>query len=236
MSYDGARQTIELRDTMLRMPSATLTAQGTISDHSSLQIQVAANDLHQLAALGSSFRPAQTQMPAVSGSATLNAVVHGSMKKPMIAAQLNAQNLQVEGSEWRTARLEVRANPSQFTVQSGSLINAHRGQATFSASVGLRDWSYQSSNRIEAHLDVQQMRLADLQRLANQHYPISGDLSAKVSLEGSQLNPAGSGSAQITNARAYGEPIQNLAAKFHAANGIDCFDAESDGRGGSRRR
>jgi translocation and assembly module TamB len=99
------------------------------------------------------------------------------------------------------------------------VISARRGQATFDASVGLRDWSYQASNRIEAHLDVQQMRIADLQRLANQNYPISGDLSAKISLQGSQLNPVGSGSAQIMNARAYGEPIQNLAAKVHAADG-----------------
>jgi translocation and assembly module TamB len=219
LSYDGAGQTISLRETSLRIPSAKLTAQGTISDHSSLHIQVAANDLHQLAALASSFRSSQTQIPAVSGSATLNAVVSGSRKKPTVAAQLNAQNLQVEGSQWTTVKLEMRANPSEFTVQSGSIINAQRGQATFSASVGLRNWSYEDTNRIEAHLEVQQIRIADLQRLANQHYPISGDFSAKVSLGGSQLNPVGSGSAQITNARAYDEPIQNLSAKFNAANG-----------------
>src|SRR6202790_2741055 len=35
VSYDGAGQTISLRDTTLRIPSATLTAQGTISNHSS---------------------------------------------------------------------------------------------------------------------------------------------------------------------------------------------------------
>src|ERR1035441_8395265 len=122
-------------------------------------------------------------------------------------------------SQWTTVKLEMRANPSEFTVQSGSIINAQRGQATFSASVGLRNWSYEDTNRIEAHLEVQQIRIADLQRLANQHYPISGDFSAKVSLGGSQLNPVGSGSAQITNARAYDEPIQNLSAKFNAANG-----------------
>jgi translocation and assembly module TamB len=218
-SYDGARQIISLRDTTLRIPSATLTAQGTISDHSSLQIQIAASDLHQLAALASSFRSSQAQVPAVSGSATVNAVVRGSMKKPTIAAQLNAQNLQVEGSQWSAAKLDMRANPSEFAVQSGSLINAQQGQATFSANVALRNWSYEDANRIEAHLDVQKIRIADLQRLANQHYPVSGDLSAKVSLGGSQLDPVGSGSAQVTNAIAYNEPIQNFAAKFNAANG-----------------
>jgi hypothetical protein len=39
------------------------------------------------------------------------------------------------------------------------------------------------------------MAIADLQRLANVHYPVSGDLSADVSFHGSQDNPAGSGSA-----------------------------------------
>jgi translocation and assembly module TamB len=217
--YDGAHQTISLRDTTLRIPSATLTAQGTISSASSLQVQVAANDLHQLATLASSFGSPQTQFPAVSGSATLHAVVTGSMKKPTVVAQLTAQNLQIEASQWATAKLEIAANPSEFAVQSGSLINAQRGRANFNASVALRNWSYQDSNRIEAHLDLQQIRIADLERLANQHYPISGDFSANLSLGGSELNPVGSGSAQITNASAYNEPIQNLTAKFNAANG-----------------
>src|SRR5579864_5933539 len=219
VSYDGARDAISLRQTILRIPSATLTAQGTISNHSSLQIQVAANDLHQLAAVASSFRSPQAQPPGVSGSASLNAVVSGSIKKPLINAQLNAQNLQVEGSQWSTAKLEMRASPSEFALQSGSLVNAQRGRATFSATVALQNWSYEDKNQIEAHLDAQQIRIADLQKLANQHYPISGDLAAKVSLGGSQLNPVGSGSAEITNASAYNEPIQNFAVKFNAANG-----------------
>jgi translocation and assembly module TamB len=220
-TYDGARETLALRETTLRTPAAALTVQGEINgngNRSSLQVRVAANDLHRLVALASSFSP-QTTMPAIAGSATLNATVSGSLQKPMIAAQLNAQNLTVEGSEWSSVKLDMRANPSEFVVQNGSLVNAHRGQATFSASVGLRDWSYEASNPIKAHLEVQQMKVADLQEIAKQHYPISGDLSAKISLEGSQLAPSGSGSATLANAQAYGEPIKSLAAKFSAANG-----------------
>ena len=178
--YDGARQTISLRNTSLRIPSATLTAQGTLSNNSSLQIQVAATDLHQLAALASSFRPQQTAIPAISGSATLNATVSGSMRKPAVSAQLNARNLQIEGSQWASASLQVRANPSEVAIQNGSLVNLQQGRANFSASVALQNWSYEDANRIEAHLDVQQLRIADLQQLAHQHYPISGDFSAKI--------------------------------------------------------
>ena len=219
MSYDGMHQTIGLRDTSLRMPSATFTANGLVSDHSSLQVQLTASDLHQLTQVAASFLPPRTKTPAVAGSATLNAVVQGSMKRPSISAQLYVQNLEVQGSEWRTVTLQMRASPSAFTVQNGSLVNAHRGQATFNASVALRDWSYLPQNPIRATIDLQQLSLTDLQRLANQNLPIAGDLSVKASLDGTELNPRGSGSARVINGRAYGETIQHLAATFQAANG-----------------
>ena len=219
VAYDGARQTIEVRQTSVHIPSATITAQGVVGDHSNLAVGVVANDLHQLAALASSFQTSASAPPAISGSATLNAVVHGSMKKPTINGQLNAQNLQVQGSEWKSASLDLLATPSQVVVQNGSLVNAQQGQATFSAAVTLHNWAYEPSNPIKASLNAQRFRLLDLQRLANQHYPVSGDLSASVSVNGSQLNPEGSGNLKITNLRAYDEPVQNFAVQFHANNG-----------------
>ena len=218
-SYDGARGTIELRNTSLHLPSTTITANGLVSDHSSLQLQLTANDLHQLTQIAAAFLPPQTKMPAVAGSATLDAIVQGSLNRPSISAQLDAKNLEVQGSQWRTVKMQMRATPSEFTVQNGSLVNAHRGQATFSASATLHNWSYLPQNPIRASIDLQQMSLADLQRLANQNLPITGDLSVKASLDGTELNPAGSGSARVTNGRAYGETIQNLVATFQAANG-----------------
>ena len=218
-AWNGPTQTITLRDTSLRTPSATLTAQGEIGDHSNLTVQLAANDLHQLVAVASSFNPAQSAPPAISGSATLNAVVHGSIRKPTITGRLNAQNLRVEGSEWKNAGFEMQADASAFSVRNGVLVNAQHGQAAFSGSVALRNWSYDPSNAIKADLTVQQLRVTDLQRLANQRYPVYGDLTAKLSLQGSQLNPVGSGTAQLTNASIYDEPVRNLALQFEARNG-----------------
>jgi translocation and assembly module TamB len=219
VDYDGPRQTIQVRDTAFRIPTATLTAQGAISDHSNLQVQVVANDLHQLAALATSFSTSQSAPPAVSGSATLTANVQGTMKKPAVTAQLNAQNLTVEGSEWSSANLAMHANPSGVTIDSASLVNAHRGQVNLNGGVTLTNWAYDASSPIKAHLQAQQIQLSDLQRLAKQQFLVSGELSSTVDLHGTQLEPVGSGSLQIANARAYDEPIQNLAAKFHTQNG-----------------
>ena len=217
--YGGAKETLELRQTTLKTPALVLTANGQVSDRSALHVQVSANDLHQVGELVASFLPAQSTIPALSGSANLNVDVQGSLKKPAIAARLNAQNLHVEGSEWSSAKFDVRADPSQISVQNGSLVSATSGRAAFSASVRLKNWSYQPSDPMKAHLDVQHMKVADLQRLAKQNYPLSGDLSANLSLDGSQLKPEGSGSITLTSARIYGEPVQNLTLTSRAANG-----------------
>ena len=218
ITYNGAQNTVAFRQTELRMPSTTLNVQGEISNRSNLQVQASANDLHQLEALASALRPDQ---PAthISGSATLNALVRGSIHQPELVGQLNAQNLQIQGSQWSSVKTAFLANPSQISLQNGSLVNAHQGKASFSASVKLHNWSYAPSDPIAARLSAQQMSVADLQRLANLQYPVSGDLSADITIHGSQLNPVGTGSAKIVNARAYDEPVQNLALKFTADKG-----------------
>jgi translocation and assembly module TamB len=217
--YDGAKSELVLQQTNVRIPSVSLTADGKVSKHSSLQIQANASDLHQLAELASSFSSKPTAPPVVSGSATLNVTVQGSMQAPQISGRLNAQNLNVQSSEWKTASLSVQADPSRIAISNGTLVAARQGRASFDATIRLRHWSYVPSDPIQANLSVTQMPVTDLQRLANAHYPVSGILSADLSLSGSQLDPKGSGSLKIANARAYDEPIQKLALNFRTESG-----------------
>jgi translocation and assembly module TamB len=215
-SYDGPRNVIFVSQTDVRIPSATLTAQGEISDHSNLQIQANSNDLHQLAELLSALGDSHSASIEISGSASAKALVQGSLQRPLLAAQANAQNLEVQGSKWSSATFNLQASPTRLLVQNATLVNAHQGKASLSGSVTLRNWSYAPASPLNIRLSAERLSLTDLQRLANQRYPISGDLSAEVSLSGSQLNPAGSGTAKIDNARVYGEVVQRLAATFHA--------------------
>jgi translocation and assembly module TamB len=218
-AFDGSRNILTLRQSMLQIPSTTLTADGEIGDRSSLNIHVQANDLHQLEEVAAAFSSNNSALPPISGSANMNAVVNGSTKSPRISGTLNAQNLHVQGSEWKSAAFTISANPSQVVVSNGVLVNVKRGRATFDGTIALRNWSYLSSNPFHANLSVQQMSVTDLEHLANVHYPISGDLTANLSVKGTEDNPSGSGSATISNARAYDETLQDLTLKFQAANG-----------------
>ena len=217
--YDGRNQTVILRQSNLRAASLTLTADGEVSRRSSLRVHAQADDLHQLIPVAASFGPGMKAAPAISGSATLDATVQGSIQRPLVSGQFHAANLQVDGSEWKSAGSSFTISHSQIAVSNGSLINSNQGRASFAASIALENWSYSPGNPIQADLSVQKMPISELQQLGHVQYPVSGDLSAQVRLSGSQLNPSGSGTAKISSARAYGEAIQTLALKSQAANG-----------------
>jgi translocation and assembly module TamB len=217
--YDGPSGVLTVHDSSVRAESLALTADGEVSKSSSLKIHGQADDLHRLLQIASSFGLNSSRTPEISGSATLDTSVHGSLKRPHISGQLNAVNLHVQGSEWKSAGLTFNASPSGVSLSEGSLVSANQGRASFAATIQLHNWRYDANNSIRGKLLAQKIALADVQRFANVQYPISGDLSTNVSLNGTQINPSGSGSLEITNALAYGEPVQTLTLKFNAAGG-----------------
>ncbi len=231
--YDGPKRLLTLHQTTLSIPATSIMADGEIGSRSRLNIQAHSGDLHRLAELASILHPMPNGIPAVSGSADVTGTVRGTMQRPQISAHLNAQNLQVQGSEWKNADLTVQTDSSHIAISNGALANAHRGQARFDAKIELHEWSYVSSAPIEAHISLQQMPIADLQRLAHVQYPISGDLSGNLSVSGSALNPQGSGSIEIANARAYDEPFKTLAMTFRGDKGSIVSDLHMSADAGS---
>ncbi len=215
VTYDGAKGTIGLHDTVLNLPATRITAQGEVSRRSNLRVHATTSDLQKLSALINAFKPGATPS-SISGSATLAATVHGSMKNPDIDGEISAENFVVQGSQWRSLQGNFEATPDGVTITEGSLVNARTGRATFNATLGLHNWAYLPSNPIKATMSVQQVSITDLQQLFNSHYPVSGDISAGFSFSGSQLNPQGSGTLKIAHGRAYDEQLQNFAMKFSA--------------------
>jgi len=221
LRYDGSRNSLELWQTRLEIPSTTVRVDGQLSRHSNLTVEAVVGDLSRLTSLAASWRKdlaeSAAPLPAVSGSARLEAVVHGTLEQPAIRGQLDAQNLEVQGSQWSTAQLAFAANPSQFAIENGSLTNARQGVLYFGAQVGLKNWNYTSSSPITANLTVRRISLADLEHLTNRPYPVAGNLSADVIFQGTALHPSGHGSVEVVKAAAYDEPVQNLGIQFQAA-------------------
>jgi translocation and assembly module TamB len=217
--YAAATKQLALTESYIRTPQASINLNGKISDHSQLQVALRSNDLHELEVLSAALqKPAPGQPPAqplgLYGTANMNATVSGSLAAPQISGQMDARNFRVKGSSWKVLHTAFTANPSQVTLSNGDLEAVPQGSINFSAQAKLKQWTFTSSSPITANISGSQISIADLERLANKTYPVSGTLALNVSVHGSQLNPVGQGTLTVTKAKVSTESIQNLIVKF----------------------
>jgi translocation and assembly module TamB len=217
--YLAAGKQIALNNSYIRTPNTTIKLNGKVSDRSQLQVAVDSSDLHELEILATAMqKPAGGQKPeslGLYGTAHLNATVSGSLDKPQISGRMQAGNLRVKGSSWKTLRTDFRVSPQQAAFSNGELEAVPQGRIQFSVQAGLKNWAYTPESPIAVNVSGAQISVADLERLANQTYPVSGTLALNVSIRGSQLNPVGQGSLTVANARVSGESIQNIHIGFH---------------------
>jgi translocation and assembly module TamB len=216
--YTAARKQLALNQSYIKTPQTSITLDGRISQDCHLAVRMQSNNLHELELLAATFRkptPGQPQQEmGIYGTANLNASVTGSTSNPQLNGQLIANNLQVKGSSWKVLRTNISASPSLVSLSNGDLEAATQGHINFDVQTRLNHWAYAPSNPIMVKLSASQLSIADLERLANQTYPVTGTLSVNVSVHGSQLNPVGQGTINLVNAKVSNEPIQSVNLHF----------------------
>ncbi|HEX2327974.1 MAG TPA: translocation/assembly module TamB domain-containing protein [Candidatus Angelobacter sp.] len=218
--YSAARQEVALHQSYIKTPKTSINLDGKVSELSQLQIRMHSDDLHEIEAVAANFKTASaSNAPAqpldIHGVADFIGSVSGSTKNPKIQGQFTSSNLRVKGSAWKLVRTGINADPSQATLSNGELLSATQGRFTFNVRAGLKKWAYTSTSPISVQLNASQVSIADLERLANKTYPVSGTLALNVSLHGTQENPVGRGTLSVTNAKVSNETVQSLNLNFN---------------------
>jgi translocation and assembly module TamB len=225
VTYDGPSGVVGITNTLLTTPATRIAVNGTAGQRLNLNLQARAADLRELDSLVAALKNASAGTSAgakknastvnLAGMADLQASVTGTKESPQIKGRIAGHNLQYANSKWQSLRGDLQATKSGVSLQNGSLVNARQGYVAFALSVGLSDWNYLSSGPLNVQLTSRGLAIAQLLQLANLNYPISGNLSADVSVRGSQLNPVGSGSVRLNQARVYGQPLKELSLTFN---------------------
>src|SRR6185312_4068287 len=73
------------------------------------------------------------------------------------------------------------------------------------------------NNEISVALNANQVNADDLTKLAGRPVPVTGILSASVSVKGSEANPIGTGKLSLTKAKLANEPVQSAELNFQAS-------------------
>jgi translocation and assembly module TamB len=225
--YDGPNRAISFGQSYLQTQTTKISVAGTLGsrrgDNSNLTVLATASDLrevHSLITLIQNAMPAaggKAAIPALGGSAMFDGTVSGSAKDPRIRGQLTAQNLTLDRSHLRSLTLSLVASSSQVAIQNGMLVAGPHEQISFSGSSALQKWSIPPSAPIELHATAANLALADIADAAQLHYPVTGTISAHISINGTREVPEGNATLTLTRGSAWSETINNLAlnAMFH---------------------
>ena len=216
--YTNHNQQISLTNSYLRTPQTNLTLNGTVSNNSSLDIRLQADDLREIETIVDLFRTptaGQALQPlGLAGTASFHGAVKGSTAAPHVTGQFIASNFDINGSEWKVLRTNIDASPSGASLQHADLEPVSGGHITIDASAGLSKWSLLNTSPMQVNLDASQLNIADLAKLAGQQVPVSGMLNASVKVHGTELSPEGTGNVSLTNVNAYEQPIQAIKLNF----------------------
>jgi translocation and assembly module TamB len=213
-AYSAGAQTVSFTQSQIQSGQTTINLNGTVSRTASLQVEAQSNDLSEIETVANAFGAIPEPL-GLGGAATFTGTVRGSTANPEIAGQFSATALKVKGTEWQSVRTGIDASPSHVTLRRGNLTPGNnRGRIDFDVNLGLDRWAFRDTSPLEVNVDAAQLNVADLKKLAGLETPVTGTLSANVSLRGSQLNPTGRGTVTLTQATVADEPVQSANLDF----------------------
>lgn len=217
-AYNAGNKQLTIDQSFLRTAQTNLTMNGTVSNRSSLNLRLQANDLREVEAIANLFRtptPGHPVQPlGLAGAASFQGTVQGSTAAPRLTGQLNANNLELNGTRLKVLRTGVDISPSSVSLQNAQIQPASQGNIALNATAGLRKWALIDSSPLQIDLHASQLKIDELTRLAGQQLPITGILNANVTLHGTKATPKGNGDLALTKVNAYDEPVQTARVTF----------------------
>jgi translocation and assembly module TamB len=221
-SYSGKTGQLALNNSYLRTSQTELTMNGIVGNRSSLALHLQANDLSEISTLIGVFQPSATGSHPLdlAGHASFVGNVQGSTAAPHLTGQLVAQDLRFNGTNWKVLRTGIDLSPSHAALQNADIESSSQGRITLNAGADLSKWSILKTSPVSATLNVSQMAITDLLKLAGQpDIPATGMLNANLSLHGTELNPTGNGTLSLTAANIYDQTVQSARVVLAGSNG-----------------
>ncbi|HVB34202.1 MAG TPA: translocation/assembly module TamB domain-containing protein [Patescibacteria group bacterium] len=219
--YDGAQGRIRFHPSFLQLGQTKLSLNGQLSKKSDLSVMLQAGDLHafsdaviQAGKVAKFGRIASLAPLGLEGSARFSGRVLGSLQNPRLQGRLSARDVQVEGTRWQSIAANVNLSPSEIALQNGIIRASGSGRLRLDGTAGLRNWSLDPASPVSLRASATNLSLATIEKLAKVNYPVSGLLSARLSVQGTGRHPSGNGTVRMAQVSAWNQPIQLITIDF----------------------
>jgi translocation and assembly module TamB len=230
-SYELSTGALELRAFQLSTSATHVEASGRIGRSAALNVSLATTNIEELNsvlnALGKAPLPVQ-----LDGQASFKGTITGGVRAPEIAGHLQAASVtyqcsapqQQAASQPACRRIHVDSFSGDI-VYSPSNVGLHHATLTSSGarvdldgSAALQGGEFVDASSLQLRMAIHNGDLSHLQTMIGTGYPVTGQLNASLQLSGTKASPQGHGSFTLTNATAYGRPIDSVSADANLQN------------------
>src|SRR6266850_1177933 len=241
-NYNGAQEVLNVAKLQLATRTTALKAAGILAKNSKLAVDLVTSDLREFRQALAAFNIAELPVD-VDGRAAFKGSIAGRVSMPAIAGHLEVADfdslIAAKSSEQRTApaasanqpppaalsrmhwdllTADLELSPAAAAVHSGTL-KREQTHIAFGASAGLQQYRFAENSPFKASVNVKDASVSELQQLAGFNYPVDGKVNFRANLEGTKLNPKGSGRLQVTGGALYGQPFQSLTSELGFTSG-----------------
>jgi len=247
-TYKQRMGTVDLRRLELHLPASDLEAHGTIGAYpvkspSAINLDLHSRNLGEFDAvlrslgLNRNGRSGTAALPvALTGEADFHGTWTGSLVKPHFTGNLKATQFELEmpigashPSQPRMVHLDAvevmgSFSPAQIAIEHAQILRGKTRvvlNGTLDASPGPEP-DFNDGSLLHAHVDATNVDVADLQPFLygsrSEVLPVTGAFNARVQVDGSLGEPAGSASVTLDSGAFYGEPVAHVRIQGVLAN------------------
>lgn len=238
-TYFATNKRLEITQANFTTRATTVTAAGEIgSNRSQLQLNIKTSDLGEFRPLLTTM-PFQPIPVDLHGSAVFSGTVSGKLTSPMLNGHFDITDfssllvMQPGSSSVKTAKLkpasptplyssanvhpmhwdrlsiDLQISPTSLQARNGVLARGST-KLHFQGSAALHDYRLRAADPFNAHVDVSNAAISDVQQLAGTNYSLTGTLNFSAQITGSENDPRGTGSFQLANGTIYNQPFRSL--------------------------
>lgn len=225
-AYHGTKKILDVEQLNLVTRATRIQGTGVMGTESGqFKVKVESRDLREFDPILSSET---YQFPIVlEGRATFDGTISGRFAQPNIRGKLDVAGFEsmvtmspgdqsvkkpTERIHWDALAVNVDYSPAQIILQNGMM---KRGVAVvnFNGRSSLRKGSFDKDASVfNAHVDLRNANLQDIQSIAGTSYPVTGTLNGVTDVSGTMKEMRGQGHVQLASGAIYGEPYKILTS------------------------
>ena len=230
-AFELSSGALELRALQLSTYATQIEASGRIGRLAGLNVGLQTSNLNELDSVLTAV--GQPSLPVeLGGQASFNGTISGSVREPEVAGHLQATNVtylyapvqQLASARPTPRRIHLDSfagdlaySPSAMALHHG-LLTTSEARLEVDASATLQEGEFVDTSSFQVRMAIRNGDLSDLQAVAGISYPVTGQLNATLQASGTKASPHGHGSVSVTNATAYGRPIDSISAEANLQN------------------